>query len=101
VELYLFSPLRLQSVNRDTLSCFTFAVCGVVRGSNIIYSDRPDVINDGTSRINASTTAPINFGNIRVKGSRRSHGVEIVTRVTSKRTTGNPGIRTSNIITTE
>jgi hypothetical protein len=67
-------------MDRDTLSCFTFAVCGVVRGNNIIYSDRPDVINVGISRINASTSVPINFGNI--KGSRRSHGVEIVPRIT-------------------
>ena len=71
-------------MDRDTLSCFTFVVCGVVCGNNIIYSDRADVINDGTSRINASTTVPINFGNKRVKGSRRPHGVEIVAIITSK-----------------
>jgi hypothetical protein len=66
-----------------------------------MYTDRPDVINDGTSRINVSTTVPINFGNIRIKGSSRSHGVEIATRITSKLPTGNPGIRTSIIVTTE
>jgi hypothetical protein len=101
VELYLFSPLRLQRVDRDILHCFTFAVCSFVRGNNIIYMDRPDVINDGTSRIYVTTNVPMNFGNIRIKGSSRFHGVEIATRITSKLTTGNPEIRISIIVTTE